>query len=744
MTENSAHSEPAKAGLARWAPTPRPLQADTSLLDRLNSIYRHRYLIASIFLLVMIGTALKTYSTIPLFSAQAQLIIEDERMAAIAGFGDGTALEPLTDSAPYYQTQYRILTGHELARRVAEKLHLARVPEFTGRGPQPTPVGRLRLMLTDAVRAALPQSAAPPVAASHAHPDLDQLADAFAQRISVKPILESHLVNVTFVATDPQFAAQAANALLEEYVAQNLELRLRTTENSLRWLAGELARQQQKVEDGERALAEYRESHDALSLEDRQNIVVARLNQLNDAVTRAKTNRVQKEALYQQVQALGPTAAPESIPAILQNVYLQSIKTRLADLQREKATLAQRYGDKYPDIIKVNASLEDVSSQLTLEVARAVEAIRSEYRSAIAEERTLVEALEDQKRAAMDLNRKSVGYTVLEREAQSNRQLYETLLQREKELQVANNSRGNNVRVIEQARVPAQPFAPNPGRALTLAALAGLVLALGLVFAIDHLDDTVKTPEDVRRLKLPLLSLIPAVKGRKAPAVLHSAVDPFGEAFRALRTTLALSAAEGKRVILITSAQPLEGKTTTACNVARTLAHGGARVLLVDADMRRPGVHANFSLDNAHGLSDVLTGRAPAHRVVHRLADPNLWIMTAGQTPTNPSELLASLRMSALMANARSGPFEWVIVDTPPVLAVTDPLILTPWVSGVVLVLGSEMTTRHHVDRVLETLAPSRPSLLGVVLNRVDLVRNKYYYSRYYGTTYKKYMQAAA
>jgi capsular exopolysaccharide synthesis family protein len=575
--------------------------------------------------------------------------------------------------------------------------------------------------------------------------DLEDLADTFAGRVSVSPIPESQLVNVSFVAADPTFAAQAANAVVTAYVAQNMELRLRTAENSLGWLAEELERQQQKLEDGEGALASYREVHNALSLEDRQNIVVARLNQLNDAVTRAKTNRVQKEALYEQVEAVGSATSPDSMPAILQNQYLQAIKTRLAELQREKATLSQRYGEKYPEVIKVSASLDDVSRQLADEVARNVEAIRNDYRSAVAEERTLTQALEDQKRVAMDLNRKSAGYSVIERDAESNRQIYETLLQRQKELQVASSSRGNNVRLIEAARVPGAPFSPNHRRTLTLAALVGLALALGLIVAIEQLDHTVKTPEDVRAMKLPLLGLIPAAPRGTIPTVSRTTVDPFGEAFRALRTSVALTAgADGTRIVMITSAQPLEGKTTTACNLARALAHGGSRVLLIDADMRRPGVHLNFGLDNKCGLSDVLGGRAPAHHAVHRLVDPDLWVMPAGPTPDNPSELLGSLRMSALMSNARSGPFDWVIVDTPPVLAVTDALILTPWVSGVALVLGSERTTRPHVERVLETLQPSRAPILGVILNQVDFVRNKYYYSRYYGSSYTKYVRPAA
>ena len=265
------------------------------------------------------------------------------------------------------------------------------------------------------------------------------------------PVQNSRLVDVAFVSADPAFAVRAVDTLAEEYVQQNMELRRKNMVASLEWLSQELVNQKKKVEDSERAMAQYREDQNALSLEERQNIVVARLNQLNDAVTKAKMGRVQKEALYDQITTLGAGGSADTIPAILQNPYIQAIKTRLAELQREKATLMERYGEKYPDVVKVNASLQDVSQQLQTELAKAIEAIRNDYQSALAEERTLAAALEEQKAAAMDLNRKSVSYTVLEREAHSNRQLYETLLLREKELQVLANSRGNNVRVADRA-----------------------------------------------------------------------------------------------------------------------------------------------------------------------------------------------------------------------------------------------------------------------------------------------------
>jgi polysaccharide biosynthesis transport protein len=273
-------------------------------------------------------------------------------------------------------------------------------------------------------------------------------------------------------------------------------------------------------------------------------------------------------------------------------------------------------------------------------------------------------------------------------------------------------------------------IAPHLARSLLLGMLAGLALALGVVLTIDGLNDTVKTPGDITRgLQLPLLALVPAMKDVTHPLISHGAS---GDAFRGLRTSLMSSrGSEGTPVIGVTSAQPLEGKTTTVCHMAIALAAGGSRVLLIDADMRRPSVSRTLGIENTVGLSHLLTGQATARQAVRRTPMQNLWVMTAGLTPANPSELLSSERMKMLIANVRKGPFDWVLIDTPPVLAVTDAVVVAPALSGMVFVVGSETTPRRVAERAVETLQTSRPRILGAVLNRVDIARNRFYYSRY-------------
>ncbi len=719
-----------------------PADSNTHVLDRLNALYKYRFVAATVFLLVILAVVLRVYTTTPMYRATTSLLIDDERAAAVAGFNaTTTTADYYQDPEPYYQTQLRILTGRELAAKVAARLHLERLPEFNGQEIRPTGLAGILSTMKEQALALVGIRPVPPSEKAPTAPSSDAIVNNFLGAVDVEPVRGSRLYNVSVRSSNPTFAAAAADALVEEYVKQNFERRTETASKSLTFLADEIAKQQTKVEDSERAMAEYRETNNALSLEERQNTVVSSLNQVNDQYTRARTERIQKEASYIQVKSLASSALAESIPAVTNNPAVQTLRQRLADLQRTRVTLSERYGPKNPQVIENENAIVDTNKQYQEALRSSVESIRNDYETALSLERRLASALEGSKNAAMDLNRKSVGYTVLEREAHSNRQIYDALIQRKNELQIVSNSGGNNVRLMDRAVVPGSPFTPDVRRNLMLGSLAGLLLAVGLVLTIDYLDDTVKTPEDVTRgLKLPFLGLVPAVKGNQSPLLTADVPHEFGEAFRALRTSLVFSSGtEGTRVIAVTSAQPLEGKTTTACNMAIALAYGGSRVLIVDADMRRPSVARTLGMENTIGLSHLLTGQATPRQTIRRTSVENLWVMTAGITPPNPSELLASERMKTLIAHVQGGPFDWVIIDTPPVLAVTDAVIIAPWVSGVVFILGSEMTQRRLAERAVETLMTSRPRVLGAVLNRVDIVRNKYYYSRYYGYKYKNY-----
>jgi uncharacterized protein involved in exopolysaccharide biosynthesis len=623
------------------------------LFDRLAIIIKHWKTAIGVAMLVIAGMMYQTYTTVPLYRAQARIQIDEEHTTAQTDFKESSLV--YTDPEPYYQTQYKILQGRDLALHAVKRLQLQAVPEFNGQGAKPPALTQAIADIKAKVMALVRGEPAAPARRAGSPLNENQQADAFLGRVQVAPVRGSRLVDIYFVSADPQFAARAVNVLAEEYVNQNLEFRLQNTDKTLDWLTEEVAKQQSVVQTSERMLAEYRENKNALSLEDRQNIIVSRLNQVNDAASRARMTRIQKEALYNQVAAANDR---ESLSTIASNPFVQQLKTRVSELQREQLRLEDRYGEKHPDVQRVNGQIADAQRQLDLEVDRSVAAIKADYQAAVAEEKQLGRDLETQKAQATDLNRKSIDYSVLQREAESNRQVYESLLQREKEMRVVSNSRANNVRLLDRAEIPGSPFTPNTRRAWIMALLFGLGIGIAAAFAIDYLDDTVKTPEDVTwRLRLDFLGLVPKVQGERHPLLSGPVPHDFGEAFRALRTALvASSGTDATRLVAVTSTQPLEGKTTTAVNIALALAIGGARVLLIDADMRRPSLHKAMRLPNDRGLADLLAGTAKMREVVQRCGDPNLLVISAGHTPSNPSELLGSDRMRAFLHQLTTGP----------------------------------------------------------------------------------------
>ena len=740
---------PSAGGAGRGGSSPyAPVEQEVHILDRLAIIYRYRRIATAVFVLTTAAVMIQGYSNVRLFQAQARLLIENERSGTMPGITNNSD-QYYEDPEPYYKTQYRILKGRDLTRHVVKTLHLETVAEFNGTAEAPsTPVTMVRGLADRVIGLVRHEQTAEPKEAPKPDETSNESAfvDGFIARVTVVPVTESRLVDVLFTATDATFAARAANALVDEYVSQNLELKHQDTTDQLEFLTNELQKQQQKVQNSDRQLAEYRLKQNAMSLDDKNNLVQSNMNSLNDSVVKARAQRIEKESLYKQVMSLQGTTSPDAIAAVAANPQVAKAKADIAMLTQKKAQLSDKFGEKNPQIIAVNADLANAQTQLQLDANKALQSIKGDYETAKLNEQTFAQSLEAAKGEVQDLGRKSIDYNVMERQEKSNQTVYDALLQREKELEVSSNSRTNNVRVIDHAEVPKAPITPTGRRTWLLSIAIGLVAAVSVAYGLDYMNDTIKTPEDVaRHLKLPFLGLVPSVRGDKYP-VLASAHAPhdFGESFRTLRTAImTMYAGEGTKIMVVTSAQPLEGKTMTACNIAMALAYGGARVLLIDADMRRPGLHRPLRLTNDRGLSQVLVGQARVRDVIQRTVDPNLLAITAGKAPPNPSELLASERMKTLLTNLTHGPFDWIVLDTPPVLAVTDAVVIAPMASGVTFVIGAEMTRRRLAERAVDTIAASHPKMMAVVLNKVDFARNKYYYSRYYGHQYKNYYAEA-
>jgi capsular exopolysaccharide synthesis family protein len=370
--------------------------------------------------------------------------------------------------------------------------------------------------------------------------------------------------------------------------------------------------------------------------------------------------------------------------------------------------------------------------------------VKNEYLAALAKENALTAALNAQKGDAMAMNRKEIDYSVLDRDVQSSRQLYDNLLQRAKETGVSTELKTSNIRVLDRAQTPLKPVSPQKPLNMLFALFGGGFLACGLVFFFEYLDSRIKTPDEIRaHLGLPYLGLLPALDSKhlsgKYPLVSNGVPANFSEAFRAIRTNVLFSSAqEGSRSIVVTSTGPGEGKSVVASNLAISLADAGQRVLLIDADMRKPKAHEIFTLSQEPGLSNLLVGNALASESVRKSTVAGLWILTAGRVPPNPAELLGAQRCRHLIASLGDH-FDWIIIDSPPVMAVTDAALVAHGASGVLFVIGAEMTSRHAAKRAVDQLEQASGTFIGAVLNRVDLQHNAYYYSWYYRREYASY-----
>ncbi len=734
-------------------PAQAPALPEPGLHDYLRVLYRFRWIALIAFLVTVFSTAVATFTMTPVYEATVKLLIEAESPKVVT-FQD--VIQEAQQRQDYYQTQYDLLKSRSLARRTLDSLNLWNHPQFAGHlsavaagSSRPERSFGLRRLLGGAVSAVagLFSSREKPAELPAAGETAAQAKaiDVFLEDLTVSPVRNSRIVDVKFRSPDPVLAARVANAHARNYIEQNLEYRFLASKEATDWLAQRLTEQRRQLEASEAALQRYREQNDAVSLEDRQNIVVQKLADLNAAVTRAKTERLEKEALYNQLRALQTDrSALDTFPAILSNPFIQELKGQLAELQREEAQLGEKLGDRHPDMIRVRTAIQTAEAKLEGEIAKVVQSVRNEYLAALAQERSLAEALEAQKREALQLNRKAIDYGVLQRDVESNRQIYESLLQRAKETGVAGELKASSIRVVDSAEVPRSPTRPRKGLNLLLGAVVGAMLAVGLAFFFEYLDNRVKTPDEIKAyLGLPFLGLVPRVSPKEVrgepPLLTNGVPPPFAEAFRVVRTNVLFSSAEeGSKSLLVTSTGPGEGKTVTASNLAVGLAQAGQRVLLVDADLRRPKVHDLFGHKAEPGLSNLLVGNAKASEAVRKSSVSGLWVLPAGRIPPNATELLGSPRFKDFLATLRDH-FDWVIVDSPPVLVAADAAVVAHAASGVLYVVGAEMPARQAARSALEQLAAARARVVGAVLNRVDLEHNAYYYSHYYRKEYAHY-----
>jgi capsular exopolysaccharide synthesis family protein len=662
-----------------------------------------------------------------------------------------------TVSFDYYdptdlETELKILQSDLLATQVIRELNLDRRPEIAGQAP-PRP-GSLEL-------------APDPLQSDPGR--ISSIVGIFKSELRVALSPNTRIIEVHYRSPDPQMAANVVNTLMQTYVENNFKARFESTMQASDWLSKQLVDLQMKVETSQEKLVRYQKEHEIVGTDDKQNIVMEKLDEINKQLTSAETDRMNKEALYRLVQSGDPNAIASTAGDIVEQAsggqsfsqFLESLHAKQADIKLQAAELNTQFGPAYPKVAQLNSQLKELDIQIQAEMTKIVSKLRGQYTAALQRETMLREALDKQKQEANKLNESAIEYSLLKRDVDTNRQLYEGLLQKLKEAGVSAGLKSNNFRIVDVARTPTGPIEPNIPRNLLFGMVLGLASGVGLAFLLEGLDNTVRTTEQAQMVSgLASLGMIPlgsksaregannkrlVIASSKEAVELVTQVRPqsqMAESYRALRTSLLLSnLGSAPRVIMVTSALPQEGKTTTSINSAVVLAQKGVRVLLIDADLRRPSIHKTLGMGPHRGLSNVLTGSMSLQDAITESPIlPNLSILPAGTPPPNPAELLASSNMRDVLAELREQ-YDHIVLDTPPSLSVTDAVVLSPRADAVVLVIRSGQTTKQALRRARDILMQVNAKVVGVLLNAVDLSSPDYYYYYEYQSKYGSYFQ---
>jgi succinoglycan biosynthesis transport protein ExoP len=689
-------------------PTSEPvLEEPLHLRDYWNVVRRRRGLAILTFLVILGAGAARVVLLRPVYEATAQILIE-RKIPSVLEFDQQSASKVWDD---FYQTQYRLLQSRRLARQVVEHVDLLQDPEFGG--PRSTAE-------VDAATKAAPG----------ASPIMEQAIDAFLARLQIQPIRDSQIVEVSFHALSPELAARAVNALAEAYIQQTLEFRYRISAEAGAWLANEADEQSRKVRSAEAAMQAFKEKEGLVSIDERRTLLEQKLKDLGAALTAANTRRLQKEALYSQMQG---AANPEDLPGVIDSPLIQSLRTELANLERQGAQLEAK-GDlaRHPEMIRLNRQIRETRQKIALEARRIVQGARNDFAAAQGEESKIAEALDAAKGESLELAKRGLRYDALKRDLEASQTLADQLVARQKQSDVARDIRASNIHVVDPAIVPHDPLRPRPLRDLGLTILLGLVGAIGAAFVRDYLDTSVGRPRDVRRLGLPLLGVIPEATARKPPLVAAGQRrEAFAEGYRLLRASLRAPEAGRGQVLLVTSSLAGEGKSLTSVNLALTLARGEDRVLLIDADLRRPALHTLLRTKPVPGLVEATTGVCRAEQAIRRVQGTRLCLLPCGAAVERGSaDILASGALGSLLGRLRTQ-YDRIVLDTPPAGAIADALVLSRLADGVLVVARSGKVSRGELLHVLECLATVGAPLWGVILNRARPDRHRYDYGPY-------------
>ncbi len=719
------------------------------LRDYLHVILKRKWTMITIFTVIVVTVAIKSYTAIPIYQATTRLIIEKENPNVLS-------IEEVMDidasGTDYYQTQYKIIESRTVAREVIRRLNLNNSEEFF---PKPkdnflTGIKRTVREIINSYKALLTlfktekEDAAQEKEKSENYEEgyemNSALVSAFIGRINVSPIRNSRLVDISFQAKDPVLAKKNVNTLAMVYIAQNMDIKLKAAQHATKWLHGQIGEKRKNVEKAEQALLKYKQEQHIITdfTSDVEKITAQKLAELNTRVVDAQSARVEAETRYNQAAAMkGSADMLDSVPEVLNNQLIQQIKSMEAELYKRMAELSKKYGKKHPRMVAVESELRAVRKRKAQEIKRVINSLRNEYKVALAGENSLKKAFAEQKEETFGLNQKAIRYSVLRREAESARHMYDMLFNRFKEATLTEDMKIGNIRVVDRAEVPRSPVKPNKKRNILLAIIVGLAMGTGISFFLEYLDNTIKHAEDIEQyLNIPYLGTIPMFpakndsqnKPENELITVGSLNSVVSAAYRDIRTNILFSSAEAKpQIILVSSAVPLEGKSITAANLAVTMAQAGSKVLIIDCDIRRPNIHKFFSINKDRGISNLLTGDYNAGSAIVHTKIPNLDVLASGSCVPNATDILGTKRLDDLLGALRKY-YDNIIIDSPPSTLLADAVVLSKSVDGIIIVVRAADTAKKIVKAGAEKFLNVGAKILGTVLNGVVLSKYSHYY----------------
>lgn len=670
-----------------------------------------RWIVGTLVVSVVVG-ALWTFRQPKVFEASCAVVIDPSAPQVLSGIKDVVELGTGTYWAnkEFYETQYRVIRSNDVVGRAVDRL------AGTLNGPD--------------------QRA--------------KLLQRISRSLTVTPIKDSRIATITVRDKDPKSAADFANAIADSYMDFNLELKLDGSKSASIWLGDQVVKLRQSLESSEKELYEYRAKNNLLDidLDARQGMTNQNLSALNDRLADARTRRIELESERKIInQSMATIDAQEALPDIRQNAVVQDIKRAFIELRKTLAELQSKYGEQHPRVTSVNEQLQTLETEYRGEMKQVLESKEKAYLSVVETEHALNRYMEAEKKSAIELAKMELPYRQLLRDTETNRKLFDLVTQREKETGLTGMIRTNNVRILERAVSNPIPVRPRVVWNLLVFAASGALVGFVIAFVVDSLDRSLKDQEQTEEtLGVPVLGIVPLVgegRGQLTREVdLGVHLNPrssAAESCRSIRTNLLFLSPETKlRCLVVTSPGPQEGKTTTAISLAITMAQSGSSVVLVDTDMRRPRVHKSFQLPNNKGISSVIVGEARLEEALQSTEVPNLTILSCGPIPPNPAELLHSSVFKGLLS-ALKQQFEFVIFDSPPTSAVTDPAIIGNLTDGVLLVVRANHTRKDAALFARRQLVDAKAKILGAIVNRVDLQRGSYSKYSYYYRTYSSY-----